>query len=173
MKIRAMCLAIVSLSLISMVGIGLAYEAEIMIANNSIDSGSTYCEVNTNSLGAAIDGNKIIFIHLLDSDDCCTITYSDHSSISQDGIINMDLTIKDVGSSLTSVIICMTSGGNIIGSPTLSGTEGILSGTISGIGPLSNNGSLTFSLTLPSDVSFSSNATINLNFVAYPLSEGN
>ena len=173
MKIRAMCLAIVSLSLISMVGIGLAYEAEIMIANNSIDSGSTYCEVNTDSLEAAINGNKIIFIHPLDSDDYCTISYSDHSSVSQNGIINMDLTIEDRGSSLTSVKISMTSDGNVIGSTILSGTGGILSGTISGIGPLSNNESLTFSLTLPSDVSFTSNATIDLNFVAYPLSEGN
>lgn len=173
MKIKAMYLAIVSLFLISTVGIGLAYESEIMISNNSIDSGSIYCEVNTDSLGVVIDGDKIVFIHLLNSDNYCTISYSDHSYVSQNGIINMGVTIKDPGASLTPIVISMTSNGGVIGSTTLSGTGDVLSGIISGVGPLSNNGSLTFSLTLPSDVSFSSNATIVLNFVAYPLSEGN
>ena len=84
----------------------------------------------------------------------------------------MGVTIRDSDTSLSPIVISMTSGGSVIGSTTLSVTGDVLSGTISGIGPLSNNESLTFSLTLSPDVSFSSNATIDLNFVAYPLPEG-
>ena len=173
MKGSVFCTIVISAILISGIGLGLAYSASIMVQNNSISTTSGYCTINTDSSEVSINGNDIAFSHSLGDNSYCTITYNHHSLHPQSGIINMDVTIKDLGSPLTSVVISLTSGGNVIGSTTLSGMGGVLSGTISGIGPLSNNGSLTFSLTLPLDISFSSNATIDLNFVAYPLSEGN
>lgn len=172
MKESVICTIVISAILVSGIGFGLAYSASIMVQNNSISTTSGYCTINTDSSEVSVSGNDIIFSHSSGDDSYCTIIYNHYSLHPQSGIINMDVTIRDPGASHIPIVISMTSGGSVIGSTTLSVTGDVLSGTISGIGPLSNNESLTFSLTLSPDVSFSSNATIDLNFVAYPLSEG-
>ena len=172
MEFRTILIAFALVGLLSLIGVAYAYSSELIL-DNSIEVSTGYCEISSDSQVVTINGNSILFKHEGGEDEDCTITYHHYPSYLQSGIINMDVTIEDSSASHTSIVISMTSGGDVIGSTTLSGTGGVLSGTISGIGPLSNNGSLTFSLTLPPDVSFSSNATIDLNFVAYPLSEGN
>ena len=171
MKCRVIVVVSSVLLLISGVGIGLALDSSFITSDNVVNSSSDYCTISTDSFGVRINGSDVSFIHSSDIDGLCTITYS-HASASQKGIINMGVTIRDSDTSLSPIVISMTSGGSVIGSTTLSVTGDVLSGTISGIGPLSNNENLTFSLTLSPDVSFSSNATMDLNFVAYPLPEG-
>ena len=168
-----MILAIVVLLLsVSGIGVGFAYDTTFVVSDNVVESSSEYCQINSDAINVMINGNRVQFTHYSGEDESCKITYAHHSLSPQSGIVNMDVTIKDPGVSLTPIVISMTSSGKVIGSTTLSGTGDVLSGTISGIGPISNKGSLTFSLILPLGVSFSSNATIDLNFVAYPLSEG-
>lgn len=157
------------LLLISGIGVGLAYSTTLIIDGNLINSSSEYCEISTDSTGVSIVGNDIVFEHSMESDEQCTITYSHHSVNPQSGIISIDVVISSPDVSITSTVISMISGGDVVGSTELVGTGGTIKGSISGIGPIKNNNSMSFSLELPPDVIFSSGTSIMLMFEIIPM----